>query len=169
VSLCIYPHVANTLLERVERGRCISNMKAIVQSFLTFQHVVLARCLFDTPLGFAELLVAATVLAKLRPGLCRSTRLERFTKAVTVGFSAMLGTGGHVRQLLHEVPPAGEGWGSAASTEMFSRRQGPICLFPVALKAFGESTRPGDSFPSSRSPCSLPLKVLWKVPCALES
>jgi hypothetical protein len=26
-----------------------SNMEAIVQSFLTFRRVVLARCLFDTP------------------------------------------------------------------------------------------------------------------------
>ena len=81
----------------------------------------------------------------------------------------MLGTGGRVRRLLREVPPTGEGWGSATSAEMFGRRRGPIRLFPAALEAFGESTRQGDSFPTGRSTCSLPLRVLWKVLCTLES
>jgi hypothetical protein len=84
--------------------------------------------------------VAATLFATLRPGLCRSTRLERFAEAVTVGSSAMLGTSDRVRRLLREVQPTGEGWGSATSVEMFGRRRGPIRLFPAALEAFGKST-----------------------------
>lgn len=142
-----------------------------VQVFLIFPRVIVADFAFDTPSGFAGLLVVR-LLAPLRSVFDRSTRFERFVESVlAASFATTTETAGGCISLLGSRVTriaGGEGCGSVASTpddnvkpsentsgETSSRRRGGAFLFPAAFETFDEWAGPRDAFagcPSIREP-----------------
>jgi len=111
------------------------------------------ECLFDTPCGFAGLVVVG-LLAIFRFSFDRTSRFEGFVDAVVVRSLDTLGTGYSIRLLLCGTARlgGGEGCGSTVSTpedngkiSTFNRRWGPF-LLPVAFENFDEWTGPRDAF-----------------------